>query len=223
MVGNAMKELLNGDSPWGQRFAMLTNLVMLNILWLVCSIPVFTAGAATAALYHAIFQYHMQQDDAVLRPFFRAFRGNFKKATLLWLAMLALLCLVVFDVVYLVSWGEGTAVLFLLIICAVFVLGMQVHLFPLIARFEMSTKALLRTAASLVALHLPVTLFMLVINAVPFVVFACDPMLFLRTGTLWIGIWFALAAYLNGKILLKIWTKYMPPDAENAQSESPKG
>ena len=41
-----MKELFNLNSPWVQRFAMLTNLVCLNILWLVCCIPVFTAGAA---------------------------------------------------------------------------------------------------------------------------------------------------------------------------------
>ena len=46
-----MKELFSLNSPWVKRFAMLTNLVILNLLWLVCCIPVFTIGAATAALY----------------------------------------------------------------------------------------------------------------------------------------------------------------------------
>ena len=58
-----MKEQFNLNSPWVQRFAMLTNLVMLNILWLVCCIPIFTAGAATAAMYHTVFQYHSKEDD----------------------------------------------------------------------------------------------------------------------------------------------------------------
>ena len=209
-----MKNILNWNSRWIQWFAMLTNLVMLNILWLVCCIPVFTAGAATTALYHTIFQYHTKQDDAVLKPFFRAFRNNFKQATLLWIVTVLPLGLIVFDVVYLASSGRGTGILFLLIICAVVVLGMQVYLFPLIARFEMNTKALLRTAASLVVLHIPTTLLVLVLNVMPFAVYAYDPMAFLHSGVLWIGVWYSLVAYLNGKMLLKIWKKHMPETPE---------
>ena len=44
-----MKDVFSLNSPWMQRFAMLTNLVVLNFLWLACCLPVFTAGAATAA------------------------------------------------------------------------------------------------------------------------------------------------------------------------------
>ena len=117
-----MKDLFNLNSRVMQGLAMVTNLVALNILWLICCIPVFTAGAATTALYHTIFQFHTQQDDAVLRPFFHAFRANFKQATLLWLATLLLVCLVAFDVYYLITHGRGTALLFLLIVLAVILL-----------------------------------------------------------------------------------------------------
>ena len=214
-----MKDLFNLNSRVMQGLAMVTNLVALNILWLICCIPVFTAGAATTALYHTIFQFHTQQDDAVLRPFFHAFRANFKQATLFWLATLLLMCLVAFDVYYLISYGRGTAFLFLLIVLAVILLGMQLHLFPLIARFDMTAGALVRTSASLVALHLPATLLVLVMNFVPVAVFVYDPMLFLRSGILWLGVWFALVAYINGKIQLKIWNKHMPPDSENPDSQ----
>lgn len=215
-----MKNIFNLNSRLMQGLAMLTNLVALNILWLLCCIPVFTAGAATTALYHTIFQFHTQQDDAVLRPFFRAFRANFKQATLLWLAVLIPVCLVAFDLVYLVSWGQGTAVLFLLVLCAVFVLGMQIHLFPLIARFEMTVGALIRTAASLVMLHLPTTLLVLALNLMPLGIYAYDPMLFLRVGILWIGVWFSLVAFFNGKLLLKIWKKHMPVEDEAPEEQA---
>ena len=214
-----MKGLFNWNSRLMQGLAMVTNLVALNLLWIICCIPIFSAGAATTALYHTVIQYHTQQDDAVFRPFFRAFRSNFKQATLLWLATLLPIGVVVFDLVYLISWEKGTPILFLLLICVVFILGIQLHLFPMIARFEMKAVALMRTAASLVLLHLPMTLLILMMNALPIVVYAYDPMLFLRTSLAWIGIWFALVAFINARILLKIWAKHMPPAADEQDIE----
>ena len=206
-----MKELFSLNSPWVQRFAMLTNLVMLNILWLICCIPVVTAGAATAALYHTVFQFHDKVDDAVLRPFFRGFRCNFKQATFLLLPLLALLGLLGFDMVYLVSQGKGTAVLFLLVLAALLVMGILTHIFPLIARFEMGTKALMRTAFSLAILHLPATLMVIALTLLPAFLLALFPAQFLQFGVAWAGIWFAAIAYFFGKFLLKTWAKHIPP------------
>ena len=214
-----MKDIFNLNSKVMQGLAMVTNLVALNVLWLICCIPIFTAGAATAAMYHTIFQYHTQQDDEVLRPFLRAFRANFKQATVLWLLTLIPVCFLIFDVFYLISWAQNTAVLFLLILCAVFLMGIQIHLVPLIARFEMNAKALLRTSASLEILHLPTTLLALILNVLPFGLFAYDPMLFLRTGVLWIGAWFSLVAYIYGRILLKIWQKHLPPESQSPETQ----
>ena len=207
-----MKEQFNLNSPWVQRFAMLTNLVMLNILWLVCCIPVFTAGAATTALYYTVFQYHTNEDDAVLKPFFRSFRSNFKQSTLLLLPLLAALSLVVFDIIYLVSRGRGTAVIFLLIVAAFFIMGLLVHLFPLIARFDMGAKALLQTSLSLAALHFPATVAVIVLVFLPLILLAFFPSLFLRLGVLWAGVWFSGIFYFFGKFLLKVWEKHTPSE-----------
>lgn len=207
-----MKELFNLNSPWVQRFAMLTNLVMLNILWLICCIPIFTAGAATSALYYTVFRYHNKEDDAVLRPFFHAFRVNFRQATLLLLPLLALLALLAYETLYLVSHAAGTAVLFLLIIVAVLLTGILVHLFPLIARFEMRTTALLRTAFSLTLLHLPATLLVIALAFLPFFLLFLFPAQFLQFGAAWAGIWYALIAYLFGRFLLKIWSRHTRAD-----------
>ena len=210
-----MKELFSLNSPWVQRFAMLTNLVMLNILWLVCCIPVVTAGAATAALYHTVFQFHDKVDDAVLKPFFRGFRSNFRQATLLLLPMLAILGLLGFDMMYLVSRGQGTAMLFPLILAALLVMGMLAHLFPLIARFEMDAKALLRTAFSLVMLHLPATVLVIALTLLPAFLLVLFPAQFLRFGVAWAGVWFAAIAYFFGKFLLKVWNKHVASESES--------
>ena len=64
-----MKGLFNWNSRLMQGLAMVTNLVALNLLWIICCIPIFTAGAATTALYQTVIQYQTQQDDAVFRHF----------------------------------------------------------------------------------------------------------------------------------------------------------
>ena len=209
-----MKGLFSWDSPWVQRFAMLTNLVMLNLLWLICCIPLFTAGAATTALYYTIFRYHTKEDDEVLKPFFRAFKTNFKQATLLPLPLIAVLAVLVVEIAYLLTSGQGVAMLFVMIIVAVFLLCMLMHLLPLIGRFEMKANALLRTAFSLTILHFPLTLVMIALLLVPAGIFVYDISLFLRLSVVWVGVWFALAAFLNGKLLLNIWSKHLPPQAK---------
>ena len=67
-----MNTLFSIDSPLGQKLTLMSNLVLLNLLWILCSLPVITMGAATSAMYHVIFLYITNQDDAAIKPFFKA-------------------------------------------------------------------------------------------------------------------------------------------------------
>ena len=102
--------------------------------------------------------------------------------------------------------------LFLLILVVLLLMGMLIHLFPLIARFDMNAKALLRTAFSLTALHLPGTLTVIALLALPVVLLLFFPDWFLRFGVVWAGVWFSAIAYFFGKFLLKIWNKHVPAE-----------
>jgi uncharacterized membrane protein YesL len=150
----------------------------------------------------------------VLRPYFRALKENFKQATLLWLPLLAVMALVTFDILYLSAQGTATAIIFVLMVLGVFVAGIAAHLFPLIARFQMDTKALLRTAFSLMVLHLPSTVLVIALTVLPFVCLFVLPSFFLRVGVLWAGVWFSGIAYFYGKFLLHVWKKHTPEEQE---------
>lgn len=80
-----MGKIFRWDSPLMRLMMLITNLVCLNVLWLLCCLPVITAGAATTAMYYVVFQYITKQDDSVLRPFFKAFKENFKTLTPIWI------------------------------------------------------------------------------------------------------------------------------------------
>lgn len=80
------------DKPWFSVLTKLTYSAYLNILWLICSLPIFTIGASTTALFYCTLKMAEDRDEGLTRMFFRAFRSNFKPATKLWLILLALGC-----------------------------------------------------------------------------------------------------------------------------------
>ena len=61
----------------------------LNLLWLVCSLPIVTIGAATTALYYVTLKIAENEEGDITQQFFRSFKANFKQATVLWLILLA--------------------------------------------------------------------------------------------------------------------------------------
>ena len=65
--------------------------MLLNILMLICCIPIFTIGASVTAMYYVAFKMVKNEEGYITKSFFKAFRENFRQATPVWLVMLALL------------------------------------------------------------------------------------------------------------------------------------
>ena len=77
------------DSKFGQLLDKFFNSCYLNLLWLVCSLPLFTVGASTTALYYVTLKIARGgEETSVTRMFFRSFRENFRQSTVLWLILL---------------------------------------------------------------------------------------------------------------------------------------
>ncbi len=85
------------DNPFFRAMSVLADVILLSVLWLVCSLPVVTAGAATLALYAVACKIAAGQSYGVFRDFFRALRRDFRQATAVWLPMLAAGAALAFD------------------------------------------------------------------------------------------------------------------------------
>ena len=70
-----------------QKLARFGYILIFGVLWLLCSLPVVTLGASTAALYRVLFQLRRGK-EVLVSSFFEAFRENFKASTKLWLILL---------------------------------------------------------------------------------------------------------------------------------------
>lgn len=92
----------------------LTYIVIGGVLWLVCSLPIFTIGAASAGLHALILGHRVGGRREYARPFFAAFRASFKQVTLPWLLLLVLLVLFGFDAWFYLVKRQGTATALLL-------------------------------------------------------------------------------------------------------------
>ena len=81
-----MKVLQEG--PLANFLNRFMDLILLNVWWFLCSLPIFTIGASTCALYEVTISYALYQSPPVTSTFFEAFRKHLKKATALSLIFL---------------------------------------------------------------------------------------------------------------------------------------
>ena len=214
-----MGNIFRWDSPFMQKVAMVGNLIVLNVLFLLSCIPIFTIGAATAALYHTVYLYIDKVDDTVFKPYFQAFGKNFKQATLMWLPIMLISGVLLVGLRYLFACNASTLFWIVIPVVSAIFLMMQPQLLPQIARFETKTKVAVQNAALLTILHMPSAFMMSVLNILPFVILLLVPVAFMQWLPLWVGIWFSLVALLNGRMLMKIWKKHIPQEEEQTEEE----
>ena len=92
-----LKSFFDPNGAFARGMERVWSLIVLNVLWLVCSLPVVTLGASCAALYQVLGKVIDGEDGHVARRFFRAWGENWKKATPVWLILLAVAVLCGFD------------------------------------------------------------------------------------------------------------------------------
>lgn len=78
----------NIDSPFYRTMGRIGDLVFANVLWLVCCLPIITAGASTLGLFTVVNKMAAKEDYTVHTDFFKAFKRDFKQSTALWLVVL---------------------------------------------------------------------------------------------------------------------------------------
>ena len=201
--------MFSPDSKIMQVFSRLADLVLLNILFLITCLPVFTIGAAITALYTMCFRLMREEYSGIIRSYFKAFRDNFKTATAAWL----LVMLAAVPALYYLSQtlpAEGflryTSFVFILILTVVLMAAS--YGFPWISQFENTAIQSLRNGLFLSISRLPRTAAVLAINLMPAIVWFISADLFIQVSFLWVALYFAAAAYMNTGLLWHVFKPY---------------
>lgn len=221
-----MKKLFRYDSPFIKWVNRMGWLVILNILWLICCLPVVTIGASTAAMYRIAMGLAQKRDDVnVVGDFFRAFRANFKQGTLAWLILLIPTLLIVLNLSLLLSGdlGYGMASYILCLIPVPPLLFISAYVFAYVATFEDKPLRTILNSAIISISNLPRTLLMVMLNILPLVVYLMATEVFLRLLFVWLLFAFALIAYLNSKLILIAFRPYLPQAEEEIHAKEESG
>ncbi len=124
----------------------LIDLIVVSVLWLLCSFPVVTLGASTAALYYAVVKCIRHDRGGVTATFFRGFRQNFRQATLVWLLILLYILVIAGDAYALGQMGFGSGSFIYVLSRLLFLppLFLFAWIFPYLSRFENTLKGSLK-------------------------------------------------------------------------------
>ena len=143
------------DSKFSQLLLKISYGCYLNLLWFIFSIPIVTAGASTAALYYVSLKIVREEEHGLTAMFVRAFKENFKQATVLWLILLGVGGILGGDfyiIRHLRSISTGvpailwTLLLALVIAATIVYVIILMYVFPLIASVVNTNFAMIKNA-----------------------------------------------------------------------------
>lgn len=212
-----MNSIFSMDNKFFSFMNRVADLIILNLLWLVCSIPLITAGASTTALFYVAMKMVKGEESYITRDFFKSFRQNFRQGTVIWLIMLAAGVFLAADI-RIVSLSDISfknyilpVFIFLVIVYSIILL----YIFPLLARFENTTRNMFRNALLIGIRNLPYTILLGICTALillaMYIVIAAIPF--------WIFIGIALTAFLYSFLYVRIFDKLIAKNDSDASSD----
>ncbi len=161
----------------------LLNVFKINLLWIICSLPIVTFGAATIAAFDVTMKMVDDEEGYVARQFLKAFKSNLKKG--IPLGLLAVVCAYIVWLNFsLFEQIEGNPILLLIVgMVAAFVFTLSfIYAFPLQARYENTIVKTLQNSLNISLRYFGRTLLTIVILAVEILI------IFWNSTTLFIGI-----------------------------------
>lgn len=201
---------MNSRNPYNMildSFSRVFDCLLLGLLWMVCSLPIITAGTAFTALYHAYNKSIRQDYGHPCREFFQAFKANFKQSTIVWLIVLVILLALYGDFCIVTGYLEtiplaGVLLAFAITLMAV-AIAWSIYLLAYIARFELDTKTVMKNCLFIMGMNIGWSCLLLVVTVVAIAAFILAFFLGFAVAAVYIPI--------CNRILERVFRKYMQP------------
>ena len=217
-----MGRFFNMDNKFFVFMGKIADLCMLNLLCIICCIPIVTAGASLTALYYVTMKMVRNEEAYIFRSFFRSFKQNFKQATVINIIMLAAAARLYIDTNIAGKMGQPAGKILGMIFAAFTLLYVMIllYVYPLLAKFYNSVKNTFKNAILMAIRHLPYTILMLLICACPILILFI-PSFQIQMSLIMLVILFgpAVIAYGNSHFFVRIFDKYIPEESVSEETE----
>jgi len=189
---------------------ILGDLMVVNLLWFFCSLPIITVGPATCGMYTVLLKLARKEQTSTIKDFFRAFKDNVKAGFVIGILVLVLALVTYVDANFAAN-VQGTLQTVYIVVAAVMgaiALTIFCYAFAVQAMFENPLKVQLKNAFSLAFVNPGKTVMMWLITAFPVLVAIALPQFIVaRIGFIYLIMGVSGPAYLNSRLLRDIFDK----------------
>ena len=164
-----MENLFRYDSKFWEILEEITDIVILNFLFIICSIPIITIGASSSALYTVSLKKTNEENISVFKEFMRSFKSNFKISTLAWIFTIILASMLFLDfyISNLISIKFiGLGLKFISTLVSILLIFNITYLFPMISKFDNKLKNTIINSTIISIQYLPYTIIMSILNVI---------------------------------------------------------
>lgn len=203
-----MGTIFNSDFMYG--LSKLVDMIILNLIYVLTCLPVFTIGAANVAMYEVALKLEEDTESYVFKSYLEAFKNNFKIGTKVWCIMLMIMSVIFVDLIYAgTNSGMISNVLYIVVLSITTIFGLlSAFIFPVMAKFENQWKIHMKNALLMALAHLPYTILLILINSVGFMIMLVVPRTIIVGIPVYLFIGFSGSAYICSMIYNRIFTKY---------------
>ena len=202
-----MNNFFSMDNGFFTVLSKICDMLFLSVIWVLLCIPIITIGPANTALYYATVKVIRRERGYLFREFFKSFRTNFKRAAIVGVILTIMFGILIFDLLY--SWGSlrgesnMSTIMFGIFVAITFLLiCFSTYVFPILSRFDMTTKQLIKAASFMSMKHFPYTLLMVLVTLAAYAaVFFIPILIFIIPAT---------SVFVNSYLMERILKKYIP-------------
>lgn len=203
-------KLFDADNVAWRTVSRFGDICFLNFLFIITAWPIITIGPALTALYTVSLKMVKEEENGIIKTYFKAFKDNFRQAFILGIMCLALIAIISFDIYY-ISLGNNNftkVIVYLIGGIAVFIFFIIEYIFPILARFDNTIKNTIRNAILMVIANFPKTL-IISASTLAFAYFTTfDADIYVYGVTFWFLCGFALLTFCNSFFFRDIFLKY---------------
>jgi len=212
------KGFFERGNPLTDALMTIGSLILVNIYFIICSLPIVTIGASLAALNRVCYDIMDIQDIRVTKTFFKTFASSFVQGTIVWIILCGFTSAAGFGIYMMFTQpGDDIVRTIVIIVCAMVIIPCLMifsYYFMIIGRYKNEILAQIRNAFLMAMVKLGWTLVIWILWGAVIALFVFVPDLFTYGGWLILLFGFSGLAYITCHIYKRVFRTMVREDAE---------
>lgn len=205
-----MDNLFRYDNKFFEILGKITDIVILNLLCIISCLLIVTIGASITATYSVAMKMTKDEETYIVKEFIRSFKENFKTSSIVWITMIIIGGVLMFDF-YMSRFVSNESISkilqFIFTMISIIYTFTLTYVFPIISKFENTIKNTMINSVLISIQNLPYTVIILFLNLSPFLLINLFSSYWGQIIFLYIVIGFGIIICINSIIFEKIFNK----------------